>query len=89
MYPLKEPIEEISYFAPISCRQILRMLLTTAFTLAAMSALSPVLTLTVLPLIPVCMVTRQYFRRSLLARRTPRRMIGSPGVISSKSISHR
>jgi ABC-type multidrug transport system fused ATPase/permease subunit len=41
------------------------MLLTTAFTLAAMSALSPALTLTVLPLIPVFLATRQYFRRKL------------------------
>lgn len=65
MYPLKEPIEEISYFGSDLLPAILRMLLTTAFTLAAMSALSPVLTLTVLPLIPVFLVTRQYFRRKL------------------------
>jgi ABC-type bacteriocin/lantibiotic exporter with double-glycine peptidase domain len=65
MYPLKEPIEEISYFGSDLLPAILRMLLTTAFTLAAMSALSPVLTLTVLPLIPVFLLTRQYFRRKL------------------------
>ena len=65
MYPLKEPIEEISYFGSDLLPAILRMLLTTAFTLAAMSALSPALTLTVLPLIPVFLVTRQYFRRKL------------------------
>jgi ABC-type multidrug transport system fused ATPase/permease subunit len=65
MYPLKEPIEEISYFGSDLLPAILRMLLTTAFTLAAMSALSPVLTLTVLPLIPVFLVTRHYFRRKL------------------------
>lgn len=65
MYPLKEPIEEIAYFGSDLLPAILRMLLTTAFTLAAMSALSPVLTLTVLPLIPVFLVTRQYFRRKL------------------------
>jgi ATP-binding cassette subfamily B protein len=65
MYPLKEPIEEISYFGSDLLPAILRMLLTTAFTLAAMSALNPVLTLTVLPLIPVFLVTRQYFRRKL------------------------
>jgi ABC-type multidrug transport system fused ATPase/permease subunit len=65
MYPLKEPIEEISYFGSDLLPAILRMLLTTAFTLAAMSALSPVLTLTVLPLIPTFLVTRQYFRRKL------------------------
>jgi ABC-type multidrug transport system fused ATPase/permease subunit len=65
MYPLKEPIEEISYFGSDLLPAILRMPLTTAFTLAAMSALSPVLTLTVLPLIPVFLLTRQYFRRKL------------------------
>lgn len=65
MYPLKEPIEEIAHFGSDLFPAILRMLLTTAFTLAAMSALSPVLTLTVLPLIPVFLVTRQYFRRKL------------------------
>jgi len=65
MYPLKEPIEEISYFGSDLLPAILRMLLTTAFTLAAMSALSPALTLTVLPLIPVFLATRQYFRRKL------------------------
>ena len=65
MYPLKEPIEEISYFGSDLLPAILRLLLTTSFTLAAMSALSPVLTLTVLPLIPVFLVTRQYFRRML------------------------
>jgi ABC-type multidrug transport system fused ATPase/permease subunit len=65
MYPLKEPIEEISYFGSDLLPAILRMVLATTFTLAAMSALSPVLTLTVLPLIPVFLVTRQYFRRRL------------------------
>jgi ABC-type multidrug transport system fused ATPase/permease subunit len=65
MYPLKEPIEEISYFGSDLLPAILRMLLTTAFVLAAMCALSPVLTLTVLPLIPVFLVTRQYFRSKL------------------------
>ena len=65
IYPLKEPIEEISYFGSDLLPAILRMLLTTAFTLAGMSALSPALTLTVLPLIPVFLVTRQYFRSRL------------------------
>jgi ABC-type multidrug transport system fused ATPase/permease subunit len=65
MYPLKEPIEEISYFGSDLLPAILRMLLTTAFTFAAMAALSPVLTLTVVPLIPVFLVTRQYFRKKL------------------------
>ena len=65
MYPLKEPIEEIAYFGSDLLPAILRMLLTTAFTVAAMCALSSVLTLAVLPLIPVFLVTRQYFRKKL------------------------
>ena len=65
MYPLREPVEEIAYFGSDLLPAILRMLLTTAFTLAAMSALSPVLTLTVLPLIPIFLTTKQYFRKKL------------------------
>jgi ABC-type bacteriocin/lantibiotic exporter with double-glycine peptidase domain len=65
LYPLKEPTEEISYFGSDLLPAILRMLLTTAVTLAAMSALSRALTLTVLPLIPAFLVTRQYFRKKL------------------------
>lgn len=65
MYPLKEPIEEIAYFGSDLLPAILRMLLTTTFTLVAMSTLSPLLTLTVLPLIPVFLITRQCFRKKL------------------------
>jgi len=65
MYPLKEPVEEIAYFGSDLLLAILRMLLTTGFTLAAMSALSPALTLAVVPLIPVFLATRQYFRTKL------------------------
>lgn len=67
MYPLKEPIEEIAYFGSDLLPGILRMLLTTLFTLAAMCTLSPLLTLTVLTLIPVFLETRQYFRKKLAA----------------------
>jgi ABC-type bacteriocin/lantibiotic exporter with double-glycine peptidase domain len=65
MYPLNEPIEEIAYFGSDLLPAILRMLLTTAFTLTTMSALSPRLTLAVLPLIPIFLVTRQHFRKRL------------------------
>ena len=67
VYPLKEPIDEISYFGSDLLPAIMRMLLTTAFTLATMFALSPVLTLAVLPLIPIFLITRQHFRRKLAA----------------------
>lgn len=65
MYPLNEPIEEIAYFGSDLLPAILRMLLTTAFTLTTMSALSPSLTLAVVPLIPIFLVTRQHFRKKL------------------------
>jgi ABC-type bacteriocin/lantibiotic exporter with double-glycine peptidase domain len=65
MYPLKEPIDEISYFGSDLVPAILRMLLTTGFTLTTMFILSPPLTLTVVPLIPVFLVARHYYRKRL------------------------
>jgi ABC-type bacteriocin/lantibiotic exporter with double-glycine peptidase domain len=65
MYPLKEPIDEVAYFGSDLLPAILRMLLNTTFTLVAMSTLSPLPTLTLLPLIPVFLITRQYFRKKL------------------------
>jgi subfamily B ATP-binding cassette protein MsbA len=67
MYPLKEPIEEVSYFGSDLLPAILRMLLTASFTLATMFLLSPVLTLAVVPLVPVFLITRQHFRSRLAA----------------------
>lgn len=65
LYPFKEPIDEISYLGSDLIPAILRMMLTTAFTLIAMFILSPLLTLSVLPLIPVFLVVRQYFRSKI------------------------
>jgi ABC-type bacteriocin/lantibiotic exporter with double-glycine peptidase domain len=67
MYPLKEPIEEISQFGSDLLPAILRMLLTTGFTLATMFVLSPLLTLAVVPLIPIFLITRQHYRKRLAA----------------------
>lgn len=67
IYPLKEPIEEISYFGSDLLPAILRMLLTTGVTLTTMFLLSPVLTLAVVPLVPVFLITRHYFRQKLAA----------------------
>ena len=67
MYPLKEPIEEISYFGSDLLPAILRMLLTTGFTMTTMFVLNPPLTLAVLPLIPAFLITRHYFRIKLAA----------------------
>jgi ABC-type bacteriocin/lantibiotic exporter with double-glycine peptidase domain len=65
LYPFKEPIDEISYFGSDLVPAILRMTLTTTFTLLAMFMLSPLLTLSVLPLIPVFLVVRHHFRNKL------------------------
>src|SRR5208337_4949343 len=65
MYPLKEPIEEISYFGSDLIPAILRTLLTTCFTLTTMFALSPRLTLAVVPFFPAFLIARQHFRRRL------------------------
>ena len=67
MYPLKEPVDEISYFGSDLLPAVLRMLLTTGFTLATMFLLSPILTLAVAPLIPVFLIIRQYYRKKLAA----------------------
>jgi ABC-type multidrug transport system fused ATPase/permease subunit len=67
MYPLKEPIEEVAYFGSDLLPSILRMCLTTGFTIVTMFVLSPKLTLVILPLIPVFLLARQHFRTRLSA----------------------
>jgi ABC-type bacteriocin/lantibiotic exporter with double-glycine peptidase domain len=67
MYPLEEPIEEVAYFGSDLLPSILRMCLTTGFTIVTMFVLSPMLTLAVLPLIPLFLVARQHFRTKLSA----------------------
>jgi ABC-type bacteriocin/lantibiotic exporter with double-glycine peptidase domain len=65
MYPLKEPVDEVSYFGSDLLPAMLRLVLTTGFTLATMFWLSPILTLAVIPLVPVFLVARQRFRKLL------------------------
>jgi ABC-type multidrug transport system fused ATPase/permease subunit len=67
VYPLREPVEEIAYFGSDLVPAILRTLLTTGFTLAAMLFLSPRLTLIVVPFIPVFLIIRNHFREKLAA----------------------
>jgi ABC-type multidrug transport system fused ATPase/permease subunit len=67
MYPLKEPIEEVAYFGSDLLPSILRMCLTTGFTIVTMFILSPMLMLAVLALIPLFLVARQHFRTKLSA----------------------
>jgi ABC-type bacteriocin/lantibiotic exporter with double-glycine peptidase domain len=64
-YPLKEPIDEISYFGSDLLPAILRSTLTTCFTIATMFVLSPALTLAVLPLVPIFLIVRHRFRQRL------------------------
>ena len=64
-YPLREPVEEIAYFGSDLVPAILRTLLTTGFTLATMLALSPVLSLLVIPFAPLFLLARQHFRQKL------------------------
>ena len=65
MYPLKEPVEEIASFGSDLLPAILRSLLITCFTVAAMFALSPPLTMSILPLVPAFLLGRQRFRPRL------------------------
>ena len=67
IYPLREPIDEIAYFGSDLVPAILRTLLTTGFTLATMFTLSPVLTVVIVPFIPVFLLARQHFRNQLAA----------------------
>jgi ABC-type bacteriocin/lantibiotic exporter with double-glycine peptidase domain len=65
MYLLKEPIDEVAYFGSDLLPAMLRLVLTTGFTVGTMFLLSPVLTLAVVPLIPAFLITRQRFRKRL------------------------
>ena len=65
MYPLKEPVEEVAYFGSDLLPAILRMCLTTGFTVLTMLVLSPILTFAILPLIPLFLIARHHFRRKL------------------------
>lgn len=65
MYPLKDPIDEISFLGSDLVPSILRTLLATVLTLGAMLILNPRMTLVILPLIPVFLLTRKHFRNRL------------------------
>jgi ABC-type multidrug transport system fused ATPase/permease subunit len=65
MYPLKDPIDEISFLGSDLVPSILRTLMATVLTLGTMLILNPRMTLAVLPLIPVFVLTRKHFRNRL------------------------
>lgn len=65
MYPLKEPINEISYFGSDLLPAILRTLMATLLTFGTMFVLNARMTLAVLPLVPVFLLARKHFRDRL------------------------
>jgi len=65
MYPLTEPIDEISYFGSDLLPSILRTLTAMMLTLGTMLLLNARMTLAVLPLIPIFLLTRNHFRARL------------------------
>lgn len=65
MYPLKEPIDEISYFGSDLLPATLRTLMATLLTFGTMFVLNARMTLAVLPLVPVFLLARKHFRDRL------------------------
>ena len=68
LYALREPIEEVAYFGSNLVPVILRTVLATTFTLCAMVALNPRLTLLVLPALPAFLIVRHRYRTLLACR---------------------
>jgi ABC-type multidrug transport system fused ATPase/permease subunit len=65
MYPLNEPIDEISYFGSDLLPSILRTIVAATLTLGTMLILNARMTLAVLPLIPLFLLTKKHFRDRL------------------------
>ena len=65
MYPLRDPVEEISYFGSDLVPSVLRTLMATMLTMGTMLVLNVRLTLAILPLIPVFLLARRHFRDRL------------------------
>ena len=65
MYPLTEPIDEISYFGSDLLPAILRTFIATVLTFGTMLILNARMTLAVLPLIPLFLAARKHFRHRL------------------------
>ena len=65
LYPFEGPIDEISYFGSDLFPSILRTAIAAGATLSAMAFLNPLLTLVVLPLLPVFLAVRHRYRRRI------------------------
>jgi len=62
LYPFEAPIDEISYFGSDLLPSMLRTVTASGVTLSAMTALSPLLTLVVMPIVPAFLVLRHRYR---------------------------
>jgi ABC-type multidrug transport system fused ATPase/permease subunit len=65
IYPFEGPIDEISYFGSDLLPSILRAVIAVGVTLSAMTVLSPVLTLVVIPIVPAFLIIRHRYRRKI------------------------
>lgn len=65
LYTFEGPIDEISYFGSDLFPSILRAVIAAGVTLSAMSILSTLLTLIVVPFVPAFLVLRQRYRRKI------------------------
>jgi ABC-type multidrug transport system fused ATPase/permease subunit len=65
IYPFEGPIDEISYFGSDLLPSILRAVIAAGVTLSAMIVLTPLLTLVVVPVVPLFLVLRHRFRRKI------------------------
>jgi len=65
LYPFEGPIDEISYFGSDLLPSILRTAIAAGVTLATMAALSPLLTLAVVPLVPAFLALRRRYREKI------------------------
>lgn len=62
LYQFEGPIDEISYFGSDLLPSILRTVIAAGVTLSAMTVLSPLLTLIVVPIVPAFLVLRHRYR---------------------------
>jgi len=65
LYPFEAPIDEVSFFGSDLLPSLLRAAVAAGVTLSAMTLLSPVLTVAVIPLVPPFLVLRHRFRRRI------------------------
>lgn len=65
LYPFEGPIDEISYFGSDLLPSILRAATAAAVTLSAMIALTPALTIIVIPIIPSFLILRHRYRTQI------------------------